>query len=174
MAQAAPQTPLTLDQAMGGPKLALAIDVAAVGVGGIILYNYLKGEHRPFVGLWVVATTAALVKTFHDIGRIWFGEHRMNLTPVRIVQHGSWRQKAWAPAFMAQASPAPLPAPTQAPLWSLDGPIWAVVTDATLVTSSITLAITFGIKNSRWSSVFWGLAALSGFKTFLDLSRIYR
>lgn len=62
--------PQTLDQMMGGPKLALTMDLAAVGVGGIILYTYLKGEQRPFVGFWVVATTAALVKAFHDISRL--------------------------------------------------------------------------------------------------------
>lgn len=100
----------------------------------------------------------------------------MTLTPVRIVQRGSWRPQAWAPAFMAQTSPSPVPpaAPVQAPLWSLDGPIFAVVGDVVVVTAAIMLARPYGHFHSRWSSVFWGLAAIAGFKTALDLSRIYR
>lgn len=97
----------------------------------------------------------------------------MTLTQVRIVQHGAWRPSAWAPAFMAQATPAPK-APAPAALWSLDGPVWAAVTDVVVVTAAVTLARPFGNIQSRWSSVFWGLAAIAGFKTALDISRIYR
>lgn len=95
----------------------------------------------------------------------------MNLTPVRIVQ--PWRAPAWAPARMAQAAPAPS-APVQVSLWSLDGPIWAVATDIVVVTTAVMLSQGYGHYHSRWSSVFWGVAAIAGFKTALDLSRIYR
>lgn len=70
MAQASGQAPSSFDQMISAPELALATDIAAAGVGGLILYSYFRGKHQPLVGLWVVVTTAAIVKAFHDFGRL--------------------------------------------------------------------------------------------------------
>lgn len=70
MAQASGQAPSSFGQVINAPELALATDLAAVGVGGLILYSYFRGTHQPFIGFWVAATTAAIIKAFHDIGRL--------------------------------------------------------------------------------------------------------
>lgn len=80
--------------------------------------------------------------------------------------------RPWTP-YVGQASPPP-PAPAGPSLFSINGPVWALGVDVTIIVSSATLAMGFGAYRSRWSSVFWGLTAVAGFKAFLDLSRIYR
>lgn len=81
----------------------------------------------------------------------------------------------WAPIGIGQAKlPVASPAPEKPSIFDIDGPVLAIAADGLVVTSSAMLAHAFGRVDSRWASVFWGVTAVMGFKSLLDLSRLYR
>lgn len=99
----------------------------------------------------------------------------MILRPVPLVPRAGWRPAPIGPSrHVGQAAPTPVPAVAQPSLFGIDGPLWAVMTDGVVVVSGAMLASGFGAAGSRYSSLFWGITAVAGFKTLLDLSRLYR
>ncbi len=88
----------------------------------------------------------------------------------------SWRpaQVRLAPAIGQQVSNPPGTIVVPARPAFIDSPVVQFVTDTTAAISTGILGYTFGKTGSRWSTVFWMLTAVTGFKAFYDLSKLNR
>lgn len=85
----------------------------------------------------------------------------------------------WQPAPMLSRrsiGQTPLPMAPAAPARPafIDSPLVQFATDATLAVSSGMLGYAFGKERSRWSTVFWAISAVAGFKALFDGSRLNR
>jgi hypothetical protein len=82
----------------------------------------------------------------------------------------------YRPAPFAGMGQTPLPmappVPTRLPF--IDSPLIQLATDATAAVASGMLGYAFGKHNSRWSTVFWVVSALTGAKGVVDLYRLQR
>jgi hypothetical protein len=90
------------------------------------------------------------------------------MTPVLVPIVGArqWQPRSYAPSRLAQAAPAPKPG-----LLDIDGPVVAVASDVTASVATAILGYSFGRAGSRWSTVFWMISGVTGFKALIDLSR---
>jgi hypothetical protein len=94
-------------------------------------------------------------------------------TMVPVVGMRSWRPQA----RLSQGAPAVVPA--RPGLFDIDGPAAAVAMDLLAAVSTGILGKAFGsIKDSsghptpsRWSTVFWVISGITGFKALIDISR---
>lgn len=103
------------------------------------------------------------------------------MIPIQVPLVGISR---WAPApyspvrrDLGQQAPAPAPAPVPAvvpkpSLLDIDAPLTAFVTDVVATSSTAILGYSFGRAHSRWSTFFWLLSGITGFKALIDLSRL--
>lgn len=73
---------------------------------------------------------------------------------------------AWAPAAPARRLGAP------APVAFIDSPVMNLFVDTALVTSATIIARVYGERGSKWSSFFWVMAALGGFRGLTNLASI--
>lgn len=92
-----------------------------------------------------------------------------------------WQPFGYRPAALGQAQPAvPAPAapaatvppPPKMSLLDIDGPLPSFATAVLACSATAILGYGFGTKKSRWSTVFWALSGITGFKALVDLSRL--
>jgi len=92
-----------------------------------------------------------------------------------------WQPFAYRPAALGQTPqpslPAPAPAaaagpPSKMSLLDIDGPLPSFATAVLACSATAILGYGFGTKKSRWSTVFWALSGITGFKALVDLSRL--
>lgn len=92
-----------------------------------------------------------------------------------------WSPAPYAPAIVglsrkigqAAAATAPAPATPEKPaLFDIDAPLAAFLTSAVASTGTAILGHSFGKVHSRWSTVFWAISGITGFKALVDLSRL--
>lgn len=104
----------------------------------------------------------------------------MDLISVPVIGLNSrWSPAPYAPALLGLARkigqtpgvPAPA-APEKAALFDIDAPLMAFLTDVVASTGTAILGHSFGMAHSRWSTVFWALSGITGFKALIDLSRL--
>jgi len=83
----------------------------------------------------------------------------------------------WHPAPMAQVrlgqTPLPMAPVPQKPAF-IDSPVVQFTTDMTVAVAGGMLGYAFGKENSRWSTVFWVISGVAGFKALFDGSRLNR
>lgn len=83
----------------------------------------------------------------------------------------------WRPARMSllpSMGQTPLPmTPPPRPAF-IDSPLAQFITDVTAATASGMLGYAFGKENSRWSTFFWAVASVAGFKALFDGYRLNR
>lgn len=103
----------------------------------------------------------------------------MNQISVPVFgMNARWSPAPYAPALegfsrkIGQAVPAPAPAPSKPSLFDIDAPLAAFLTATVAASSTAILGYSFGKVHSRWSTVFWLLSGVTGFKALIDLSRM--
>lgn len=70
-------------------------------------------------------------------------------------------------------TPAPAAAAAQKPsLFDIDAPLPAFMVGVVASTSTAILGYSFGKVHSRWSTFFWAVSGITGFKALVDLSRL--
>lgn len=83
----------------------------------------------------------------------------------------------WQPAMMPRPAmsqtPLPMAPVTQRPAF-IDSPLVQFLTDITASVGSGMLGYAFGKENSRWSTVFWVISGITGFKALFDGVRLNR
>jgi hypothetical protein len=67
LAQAAPP-PSGMAAWLASPGVAITTDLAAVGIGGLLSYSFLRGGSN-WSKAWLIMTTVAFVKLWHDVSR---------------------------------------------------------------------------------------------------------
>lgn len=93
---------------------------------------------------------------------------------MRTIRIVPWQPAPPAPYRTMGQTPLPMaPAAPPRPAF-IDSPVVQFVTDTTLAVSSGMLGYAFGKENSRWSTFFWAVSAIAGFKAIFDGSRLNR
>lgn len=104
---------------------------------------------------------------------------RMISVPV-FGLNAPWSPAPYAPAIQGMtrrlgqaaataAVPVPVPKPS---LIDIDAPLASFLTAMVASTSTAILGHSFGKVHSRWSTVFWLMSGITGFKALVDLSRL--
>lgn len=100
----------------------------------------------------------------------------------------SYYATAWRPA-QVQLAPAHRPAPALSQAMTnpppgtmivpvkpafIDSPLVQLISSTTAAVSSGMLGYSFGKANSRWSTVFWAVSAITGFVALINLTKLNR
>lgn len=99
----------------------------------------------------------------------------MNMQMVRLGGVAQWAPAPYSPRLAQWAVPVaavPAPADAKVSLIDIDSPLTSFLTAAIASSATGILGHSFGKVHSRWSTVFWSLSALTGFKALIDLSRL--
>ena len=104
----------------------------------------------------------------------------MNQISVPVFgMNARWSPAPYAPALegfarkLGQTPAAPAAPPAANPsLFDIDAPLLSFVTAMVASTSTAILGHSFGRVHSRWSTVFWLMSGVTGFKALIDLSRL--
>lgn len=92
-----------------------------------------------------------------------------------------WSPAPYAPALLGfsrklgqapAATPPAAAAPEKPGLFDIDAPLASFLTSVVASTSTAILGHSFGMAHSRWSTVFWAVSGITGFKALIDLSRL--
>lgn len=92
-----------------------------------------------------------------------------------------WSPAPYAPALLGfsrklgQApvtTTPPAAAPEKPGLFDIDAPLASFLTASIASAGTAILGHSFGKVHSRWSTVFWAVSGIAGFKALIDLSRL--
>lgn len=105
----------------------------------------------------------------------------MDLISVPVLGlNARWSPAPYAPALLGltrqlgqtPGGTPPAAAPEKVALFDIDAPLLAFLTAVVASTGTAILGHSFGVAHSRWSTVFWALSGITGFKALIDLSRL--